>query len=355
MSVTMNGITFNPTVVVVDGLSLDLTYNEGIVINGVSDVECHFNITDTGNQSIREFVVYNGGIAHAGADGLVNITNVYNGSFTFAITTTDGVTATASIRLSEIPYFPISCLLEVEDVSFDTDTQATIRYQVKGKCYYDSLGIKNNSLNIEYQWYTGSAPPSTLSWTRVTPSVSGYDYVSNIDVSVYYTDTVTFNVRVYDELTGDETTLKYKVTPVFDWSETDFNFNVPIKYQGVEIPVVVEDGANRYWEWKKYSDGTVEMWANVSLIGIGITKAWGSLYTSGRLDDTDLPFPFTFTRIPTLIVNLVPGYAGAILMTTGDGSTPLSTTSTGTFELARGSINNSSSYKLCYYVRGYWR
>ena len=355
MAVTLNGITFEPTVVVVDGLSLDLTYNEGVVINGVSDVQCHFNVTDTEGQSIKEFVVYNGGVAHAGADGLVNISNVYNGSFTFKVTTTTGVTATTNVKLAELTYFPITCALEVSDVEFETDTQATVTYRLSGRYYNDSLGTKNNTLNAEYSYYIGNTPPSSTTWTRITPVKDGHDYSANIDISALYTDTITLSVRVYDEITNSSTSLKYKITPVFDWSETDFNFNVPVYYKGVAMPMLEESGADRYWEWRKYSDGTVEMWATVSLVGIGISKAWGGMYSSGKLADTNLPFPFTFKQTPTLIANLVPGYAGAILMSTGDSSTPLSTTSTGTYELARGSALNSGSYKICYYVRGYWK
>ena len=357
MAVTMNGITFDPTVEVIDGTSLDLTYDDSVVISGVSKVRCTFNVQNTSGQTITKYAVSAGnGVFEDNTNrGYVDINGVPNGSFTFILTTSTGVTATESITLGTIYYFPISCVLEVRDVTFNTDTQATIHYTIKGLCYNGSLGIKNNSLNVQYQWYTGIVPPSSLQWTTVTPSRNGYEYESNIDASVLYTDTVTFAVKVYDELTNSETSMKYRVTPVFDWSETDFNFNVPVKFQGVEMPMVQEVGSNRYWEWKKYSDGTAELWATVSLTGQDISTAWGSMYTSGRLASTNLTFPFEFTKTPTMVASLVPGYAGAILMTTGSSSTPLSSTSTGTYELVRGTIYNGGNYKICYYVRGYWK
>lgn len=355
--VTMNGITFEPTIEVTDGTSLDLTYDDQVVINGISSVTCNFNVTDTGGQSIQEFVVYNGSVEHAGADGVVNIPTVYNGSFTFKITTTTGVTAIYSIRVREIPYSPITCGVEVSDVTFTTETLATVRFRVKGRYYTGSLGIKNNSVTMEYSYYIGTTPPSTRTWTRVTPTTSGYNFSANIDIGTTYTDLINFEVRVLDEITNNSASYKYRVTPVFDWSETDFNFNVPITYKGVELPMVDEIGSNRYWEWKKYSDGTAELWATVSLVGQGVATQWGSSgwYTSGSITETNIPFPFEFTKTPTMVASLVPGYAGAVLMSTGDSSIPLSSTSTGTYELARGTPLNSASYKICYYVRGYWK
>lgn len=351
--VTMNGITFNPTIEVVDGTSLDLTYNDQVVINGISSVVCNFNVSDTGGQSIQEFVVYNGSIEHAGADGVVNIPTAYNGTFTFKITTTEGVVASSSVTVREIKYFPITCGVEVSDVTFTTSTNATIRFRVKGRYYTGSLGIKNNSITMEYSYYLGSTPPSTRTWRTVTPVTSGYDFSANIDIGLTYTDLINFEVRVLDEITNNSATYKYRVTPVFDWSETDFNFNVPVTIGDAYVPSIEVQNTSGIWTYRKWTDGTAECWG-IKEVDTAITNATSGWYSSGQLAGTNINYPFTFTSLPTVIASVMPtGDTWAVLF---PSNTAGSTSKTGTYQLMSTSkFDASKKYYIAYQVKGKWK
>lgn len=75
-----------------------------------------------------------------------------------------------------------------------------------------------------------------MNWITATPTISGNTYSAQFDVTgLDYQKAYTFQARAVDEvitsgiLSGE---VKIKTSPIFDWSATDFNFNVPIYYKG---------------------------------------------------------------------------------------------------------------------------
>jgi hypothetical protein len=179
-------------------------------------------------------------------------------------------------------------------------------------------------------------------------------------------------VRVSDELIveGAEAFKVIASEPIFDWGRTDFNFNVPVTIQGWQVDTVVaeNDSETGYyltssgiptsggytWHYKKWSSGLLECWCSIS-VSTDVSSSWGGLYTSGRLDETNLIYPITFVEIPVVVTSLAAGYAGGLLMTTGSGSTPVNEYSTGTLEIARGSSYNGATYTINYMVKGRWK
>lgn len=138
-------------------------------------------------------------------------------------------------------------------------------------------------------------------------------------------------------------------------SETDSCFEIAsswsIKKKGsVESDFVISQGTSGIWTYRKWKSGIAECWCRKTVI-TNVTNVWGGLYTSRRLDELDISFPFAFKSAPVVTANLTANWAGAFLMVPGDCK-EASTTSTGSFEIARGSAIGEKSYIVNFHVIG---
>jgi hypothetical protein len=78
------------------------------------------------------------------------------------------------------------------------------------------------------RWKTGSAEYSE--WVDTTINITDNTYKATYTATLDYTKQWTIQVRAIDKLAtilGKE--IVVITLPVFDWSEADFNFNVPVK------------------------------------------------------------------------------------------------------------------------------
>ena len=189
-----------------------------------------------------------------------------------------------------------------------------------------------------------------------TPTFSNGEYTLTYQVSdtLDYNKTYIFQCRAVDRLNIVEASeYTVKLTPVFDWSNTDFNFNVPISINGVEMKdYIVEQGTKDNWQYRKWNSGKMECWRRLQLT-TAVSSAWGSLYTSGAISATNLTYPYAFIETPMLSVSLMPFGAGGILMC--PGSAYGSATATGALEIARGTTVTNATYLINYYAIGNYK
>lgn len=152
--------------------------------------------------------------------------NVESSEFVITVTDSRGYTATQTIYKTLVNYIPLTCNLEVDIPSSSGSTVA----RISGNCFYGSFGRLSNTLTISYRYRTDEAYSN---WQSASVTIN-----SNNTYSVNYTITGLDYTKAYtfEAVAGDrvETTysaeVKVKSTPVFDWSETDFNFNVPVNF-----------------------------------------------------------------------------------------------------------------------------
>lgn len=113
-------------------------------------------------------------------------------------------------------------------------------------------------------------------------------------------------------------------------------------------------GTSGIWTYRKWFSGIAECWGRKAVNTI-VATAWGNVYASGALEALNIAYPFTFKELPTLTTNLTCNGYGAILMV--PGATPhASTTSTGVFEICRGSpAANNVTYIVNYHAIGKWK
>ena len=119
-------------------------------------------------------------------------------------------------------------------------TEGTIKVDYSGNLYYQA-GIQTNLLHVWYgtpnrqiigawNWVEIALPTVTV---PSSPQTTGYEK-SNITLgsSFPYTDGFRFKLKVKDGLYDVESEEYYvnRGTPIFDWGDTDFNFNVDINF-----------------------------------------------------------------------------------------------------------------------------
>ena len=316
-----------------------------------------FNATPQKEASIVSYQVSNNGLFKSGRDA--TFIGVENGVFRYSATDSHGFTSTLPVSHPVIDYVNLTCHQEAE-IELVGETGAKITLTMSGNYSNIDFGEENNFLDLFYritddngewlEWtYIGDIQPTiddekqTYSLTLPIPGLS---YNKSYQVQCKATDWLCQNVET------PEQTLT--LIPVFDWSETDFNFNVPVKFQGQEMAdIVVEQGTTSSgWAYRKWQSGAAECWRRLQ-ITIGVSNAWGGLYTSGSLSSTNLSYPFSFTETPILSVSLMPFGSGGLIMATGNGYG--SETQTGPFEIARGTSLSSGQFLLAYHAYGKWK
>ena len=111
------------------------------------------------------------------------------------------------------------------------------------------------------------------------------------------------------------------------------------------IPVyITEQGTSNGWDYRKWSDGTMECWRTYSAsIAVNTQSSSYGGYRSGTLN---IPtFPVTFTAVPSVTATV--NSSGGIWL-----NNVIPTTTGGTFFLSCGSSNDAATRSIAFYVIG---
>jgi hypothetical protein len=295
--------------------------------------------------------------------------DVVSSLFSFSVTDTYGRRVDADMELSPsnwVEYTKLTCSASVSEMSADGDVAVTIA----GKCFKGSFGAQTNTFNVVYTLEEFRGDTTTTTLTNISPTVTGNDYTYTFTIpELDYKSSYTLTVSISDKLTSaTSASTVVAPEPIFDWSRTDFNFNVPvnvngeitaesIKINGYTVPSIVEQGTTTSgWTYRKWSDGVAECWTSKTFTGVAVTNAWGNMFASGAISGSNLTFPTNlFTTVPTVITSLSTGSLGGILMAPGGtGTNTTSKTNTGILEIARGT-SSTGAFTINYDVKGKWK
>jgi hypothetical protein len=357
VTVSDSSLSIVPTVIDVNETTKALTGNDLVLIRYASKALAMMSVSTSNGATVKSTVIKHG------AQTKTDVTNtqfdVEGDTFTFTATDSRGTNAVMNYKATIIPYIELTCNFNPKA----PDTSGNMTYEVSGNYFNDSFGAVRNGISIQVRYkeeggsYSEWFLPNSMSADKTSYTASGS--ITGLD----YRKSYTFQARASDAIHTDgvygvEKTLRS--IPVFDWSESDFNFNVPVTINGGLTVVgdgnsdfIVEQGASGNWVYRKWNSGVAECWARI-VVAATINTAWGGLYVSGSIAATNISFPFTFTAIPVVNANLSGSGSGAFLIASGSGST--STTKTGIYELARGSASASSNnYAINYHVIGKWK
>ena len=253
--------------------------------------------------------------------GTATFTNIESGTFVFSATDGRGYTTTQTIDATLVPYVKLTCVLSKASASVDGSVTLT----VSGSFYNGSFGSKTNALNVYYRYkITGGSYGSNVKIASVTKS--GNTYTATFTVSgLDYTKAYVFQAYATDSLMSLYSTEQpVRITPIFDWGENDFNFNVPVNFNAgmtmapvdaaaaidgdgsgkIPLIYIVEQGVSGNWTYRKWNDGMAELWGHIVAVHHNGSILGGEL---------NYPFPLSGNIYGIGTLNSAGGNSGAAL------------------------------------------
>lgn len=212
--------------------SKTLTGDTSKMIKGYNSMKASMSVTVKKGATVASYKITNGSKVVNAASGAFGYTE--NNVFVFIVTDSRGNTVSKTITVPMVNYIKPTTNLDIKAPNAD----GTLNFAIKGNYFNGSFGAVNNTLTIQYRYKTNSG--SYGSWTNApTATLSGNTYTSNVSISgLNYQNYYTFQARAIDKIYGsgvNSEEKKIKTIPVFDWSDEDFNFNVPVRLKGQTV------------------------------------------------------------------------------------------------------------------------
>ena len=227
LTVTANEAKCKPTatgsVEDINPVTIALTGDKNILVRYLSHAKCSVSAEAKNLASISGRTVNGKAII---GDSLT-FYEVETGSFAFTATDSRGFYKGDTQIKTLIPYEKLTANVTVQRTE-PTSGEATL--EIEGNYFNGSFGAVNNILKVQYRQGSGD-------FIEVTPTITDNRYSVSVPLTdADYTASLTYEVFVWDALSSiTKTATLPKGTPVFDWGENDFNFNVPVYIKGVEL------------------------------------------------------------------------------------------------------------------------
>lgn len=157
---------------------------------------------------------------------LGDISNVESNVFILTTMDSRGTVVSQVIEKGFVDYIRLTANIERKSATPD----GNIQFNIYGNYFNNTFGAVANTLQIQYRYKTDSSEYGN--WVTVTPTLKDNTYTVPVELNGFdYRGAYIFQAKAVDKLENVlslEQTIK--VTPIFDWSENDFNFNVPVQY-----------------------------------------------------------------------------------------------------------------------------
>ena len=230
--------SLDPTVKDILPETLALTGNENVIVKYASMAEFSTGATTADGEEI---------VSQSVECGSKKITNMYYGviddaeSATFIFNATDsrGVAAdTVVVQKSVVEYVKPTCYQEFK-IELTDKTTVRISLTITGDYYNGSFGLTDNTMLLEVRY--GKKNEEIGEWTAITDITPTFyrdnEYSLTITFDGFaYEESYVFQSRITDKLNLVQSSqYTIKLLPVYDWSEDDFNFNVPVKMNGETV------------------------------------------------------------------------------------------------------------------------
>ena len=282
------------------------------------------------------------------------LTNVEGNTFTISATDSRGNTTTDTITLSMVDYIKltISQKMQAEVVE---DNIGKVNISLEGNYFSGTFGAANNTLSFSYRIKEQGG--SYGNWISVAASPSIYNNTYNVEFEVNnlnYNNSYVIQCQSADLITtisADEYPINF--IPVFDWSNEDFNFNVPISIEGKPLnDFVIDEGNSGIWHYRIWNSGRAECWGR-NTKSITLSKAWGTMFIGTTYFDR-VSYPFAFAATPTEIATLNTAGGSGWLFPESAGNGINGTHQTAVYNVCRPtSVASGVNFTLNYYVSGY--
>lgn len=222
--------TVNATLTVLNPQTT-LTGNATTGIVGFNSVNAVVNATPKYNATITSIRVNHGSssqLVNFVDEGAITETfsfSLFNDTFKITVVDSRGYTTVITKSIPLVNWFKPTLTFSAENP--DATTNAC-KIDASGSFFNSTFGAVNNTLSVQVRWKTGSNEYSE--WADTTITLTENSYKATYTATLDYTKQWTIQMRAIDKLAtilGKE--IVVITLPVFDWSEADFNFNVPVK------------------------------------------------------------------------------------------------------------------------------
>lgn len=341
-----------------------------------SDAKYTIDATALYGATIESYSITNGSTTYTTPTGVFE--DVVDEYYTVIVTDSRGLSTTLETRKVTNKYVKVTCNLSLQNL--DTE-DGSVTMSVNGnyfnRDFYSST--KPNQLTLSIDCFDSEG--TKVVTKTLTPSL----YENTYSVSVKFEDLdykegykmVAYAADLITSATSAEVPVAF--VPVFDWSKTDFKFNVPItkigEYNFADFVIEYGEtamGTNGKWYWRKWASGRAECTGSRNFGAYNIGKnATGML--RGTVLSQDFPAGL-FVDEPHYInmkfkhsqSSASEGKWGAIVtyvgtdQALGETITYPSATNTGTFALclptnALGTTVTLPATHICFEVVGRWK
>jgi hypothetical protein len=227
----------NPTFVDTNSETLALTNNGNYIVKGYSNMAYNFKAVPKKGATITSYKVTCGSKVGTSSSGI--ITGADGGAAVFVATDSRGYSTTVTITKSLINYIKLSCVIYDEWLS----PSGELTFNVKGNFFDGSFGLSQNMLELRYR--SMGLNGENTNWQDAMPILNGdntYSFtgkITGLDYTKSYLVRVAARDTLQTKLSGVEWTVVdtnyITSTPVFDWSRTDFNINVPTSVPSLTV------------------------------------------------------------------------------------------------------------------------
>ena len=220
--------TLSPAVVDANSATLALTGSNDKLVKYHSNARVTFGASAVKGATLKSKKVTCGSKSLT-ADGTMQ--DVESGTFSFSVTDSRGNTTTKTVTKTLVNYVKLTCNIS----SGVPDGEGNFTFTVSGSCFNGSFGQASNTLAVEYRYREEGG--SYSDYAAMTVKQSGNSYTATVEITgLDYQKAYQFQARATDKLETVTTPEKtVKSLPTFDWSGTDFNFNVPVTVQGHNV------------------------------------------------------------------------------------------------------------------------
>lgn len=334
--------TLSATVEDINPTTLAVTGDNNTFVKYCSDASYKMKCSAYKGASIVETKVACGDKTNTLPSGTIQ--SVESGRFTFSVKDSRGNAYTQVVNKSFIDYVKLTCNLDIKA----PDAEGRTNFTVLGKCCKEF-----GEVSVQYRYKINDGEYGE--WIPISNDISFYnDNTYNVSVGIEgldYQSIYTFQARAIDGiLTVDSGEYKVKTAPIFDWSNKDFNFNVPVSFnETAMVDFVVESGTSGIWTYRKWNSGLAECWGSHNVSSLSCNISWGALYETESI--TIESYPFKFKDIPNLSACWKCGNQAAMI----EGFFNSSVTSPGDTYLTRPNIANNISGIIYITAIGMWK
>lgn len=228
--------TLNPTVKDIKEETLALTGSELYFVRYESMAEFSTGATASKHATIVSQSVQCGSkVVRDLYFGIID--DVETASFVFDAVDSRGLSADrVVIGATLIEYVKPTCTQTLE-IAVEGETGAKVDLTIKGKYFNGSFGLVDNTLQLECRYTNDDGEMGDWFILSGTPTFQNGQYELKTSFTGFKYDVAyTFQCRATDKLNVVESSqYTIKFMPVFDWSEEDFNFNVPVNINADEL------------------------------------------------------------------------------------------------------------------------